>query len=40
MKVINEIENEEMDDDFGYNSDNQDGTNEKRKKNNNIKNKD
>lgn len=36
MKVINEIEDEEIDDDISYNS-NQDGTNEKRK-NQNVKN--
>ena len=40
MKVINEIEDEEVDEDLKYNSDKQDGTNEKRKKNSNKKGKD
>ncbi len=40
MKVINEIEDEELDEDISYNSDKQDGTNEKRKKSNNKKGKD
>jgi hypothetical protein len=39
MKVINEIEDEEIDDDISYNS-NQDATNEKRKNSNNKKSKD
>ena len=40
MKVINEIEDEELDEDISYNSDKQDGTNEKRKKSNIKKGKD